>query len=112
MSIRETQTTKNSFFCDICNKEIYDTRDDYASDITKKCIVCKKDTCPDCRTYPSLIDDHYNESCLCTNCASVNKDTLNKIKQNHEQYIAVYQKTESEYLCKEDDLIKQLKAYE
>jgi hypothetical protein len=112
MSKRETQVTKHSFFCDICNNEIYDSRDDSASELTKKCIVCKRDTCPDCRTYPDLIHDHYNEACLCTNCSSINKDTLNQIKQNHEQYITAYQKTESEYLRTEDKLKKQLKAKE
>jgi len=112
---KEVESTEEAFFCDVCGKQINDANWAYgghasASEETKECIVCRRDTCPNCRDTILTIEDYQEHNrIVCTECLANNKDNLERIVENWRIYGEQGRALKKQYLAVEKNILKQLK---
>jgi len=111
---KEVTKKEYAFFCDICGKQISDVHDRYgryqaASEIMRKCEICGRDVCPDCRTFLSSLAQQKGYE-TCSECQSVYSDKLDEIASNRNTFRSESSALREKYLKTESDILKSIRA--
>ena len=80
----KTQTTDIEYYCDICGKEAYNYYDHEPT--LRHCDLCNKEVCPECYIKIPTVNRNVPDVILCKECASRNKDLLDKMTANIRQF--------------------------
>ena len=110
---KEVKRIEYDFFCDICGKQISDIHDTYgrykaASEIMRKCDICSRDVCPDCRAFISSLAQQKGYE-ICSECQSDYSNELNEVASNRNTFRSESSLLREKYLKIESDTLKSIR---